>query len=75
MVAEDKQIHRMLEELFAEKGNEMCIKPGEFYLYDQEEISFFEIMEEGGASKTKALQSILRPTMRSSRHVRSRSRG
>ncbi|CAA0841528.1 Probable ion channel POLLUX [Striga hermonthica] len=47
MVAEDKQINRVLEELFAEKGNEMCIKPGEFYLYDQEEISFFEIMVRG----------------------------
>ncbi|KAL6010713.1 putative ion channel sym8 [Asimina triloba] len=44
MVAEDKQINRVLEELFAEEGNEMCIRPAEFYLYDQEELSFFEIM-------------------------------
>ncbi|KAK6157030.1 hypothetical protein DH2020_011278 [Rehmannia glutinosa] len=44
MVAEDKQINRVLEELFAEEGNEMCIKPAEFYLYDQEELSFFDIM-------------------------------
>ncbi|KAI4318534.1 hypothetical protein MLD38_032226 [Melastoma candidum] len=35
MVAEDKQINRVLEELFAEEGNEMSIKPAEFYLYDQ----------------------------------------
>ncbi|KAK6157010.1 hypothetical protein DH2020_011258 [Rehmannia glutinosa] len=47
MVAEDKQINRVLEELFAEEGNEMCIKPAEFYLYDQEELSFFDIMIRG----------------------------
>ncbi|KAK2966097.1 hypothetical protein RJ640_025593 [Escallonia rubra] len=47
MVAEDKQINRVLEELFAEEGNEMCIKPAEFYLYDQEEISFYDIMIRG----------------------------
>ncbi|RCV28310.1 hypothetical protein SETIT_5G395500v2 [Setaria italica] len=44
MVAEDKQINRVLEELFAEEGNEMCIRPAEFYLYEQEELSFFDIM-------------------------------
>ncbi|PON48776.1 POLLUX ion channel [Parasponia andersonii] len=44
MVAEDKQINRVLEELFAEEGNEMCIKPAEFYLFDQEELCFYEIM-------------------------------
>lgn len=47
MVAEDKQINRVLEELFAEKGNEMCIKPAEFYLYDQEELCFYEVMIRG----------------------------
>lgn len=47
MVAEDKQINRVLEELFAEEGNEMCIKPAEFYLFDQEEISFYDIMIRG----------------------------
>ncbi|XP_047962682.1 probable ion channel POLLUX isoform X1 [Salvia hispanica] len=47
MVAEDKQINRVLEELFAEEGNEMCIKPAEFYLYDQEELCFYEIMIRG----------------------------
>ncbi|QHO05831.1 Ion channel [Arachis hypogaea] len=47
MVAEDKQINRVLEELFAEEGNEMCIKPAEFYLYDQEEICFYDIMIRG----------------------------
>lgn len=47
MVAEDKQINRVLEELFAEEGNEMCIKPSEFYLYDQEELCFYDIMIRG----------------------------
>ncbi|KAG8368837.1 hypothetical protein BUALT_Bualt15G0088300 [Buddleja alternifolia] len=47
MVAEDKQINRVLEELFAEEGNEMCIKPAEFYLYDQEELCFNDIMIRG----------------------------
>lgn len=47
MVAEDKQINRVLEELFAEEGNEMCIRPAEFYLFDQEELCFYEIMIRG----------------------------
>ncbi|GLT85781.1 hypothetical protein SLE2022_039580 [Rubroshorea leprosula] len=47
MVAEDKQINRVLEELFAEQGNEMCIKPAEFYLFDQEELCFYDIMTRG----------------------------
>ncbi|KAK8474093.1 hypothetical protein V6N13_102973 [Hibiscus sabdariffa] len=51
MVAEDKQINRVLEELFAEEGNEMCIKPAEFYLFDQEELWFYEIMIRGRQRK------------------------
>ncbi|KAI4296191.1 hypothetical protein L6164_036168 [Bauhinia variegata] len=47
MVAEDKQINRVLEELFAEEGNEMCIKPAEFYVFDQEELCFYDIMVRG----------------------------
>lgn len=47
MVAEDKQINRVLEELFAEHGNEMCIKPAEFFLFDQEELCFYDIMLRG----------------------------
>ncbi|KAL9267635.1 Ion channel DMI1-like protein [Drosera capensis] len=47
MVAEDKQINRVLEELFAAEGNEMCIRPAEFYLHDQEELCFYEIMLRG----------------------------
>lgn len=51
MVAEDKQINRVLEELFAEEGNEMCIKPAEFYLFDQEELCFYDIMIRGRTRK------------------------
>ncbi|XP_006592665.1 probable ion channel SYM8 isoform X2 [Glycine max] len=51
MVAEDKQINRVLEELFAEEGNEMCIKPAEFYLFDQEELCFYNIMIRGRTRK------------------------
>ncbi|KAL0384611.1 UNVERIFIED_CONTAM: putative ion channel SYM8 [Sesamum radiatum] len=51
MVAEDKQINRVLEELFAEEGNELCIKPAEFYLYDQEELCFYDIMIRGRQRK------------------------
>ncbi|KAK7246904.1 hypothetical protein RIF29_41774 [Crotalaria pallida] len=51
MVAEDKQINRVLEELFAEEGNEMCIKPAEFYLFDQEELCFYDIMVRGRARR------------------------
>ncbi|XP_020598309.1 ion channel DMI1-like isoform X1 [Phalaenopsis equestris] len=47
MVAEDKQINRVLEELFAEEGNELCIRPAEYYLYEQEELGFYEIMVRG----------------------------
>ncbi|KAL4016081.1 hypothetical protein IC575_023696 [Cucumis melo] len=47
MVAEDQQINRVLEELFAEEGNEMCIRPAEFYLVDQEELCFYDIMIRG----------------------------
>lgn len=29
------------------QGNEMCIRPAEFYLYDQEELCFYDIMIRG----------------------------
>ncbi|MCO5549909.1 hypothetical protein L7F22_003384 [Adiantum nelumboides] len=44
MVAEEKQINRVLEELFAEEGNELHIRSAEYYLYDKEQLSFFQIM-------------------------------
>lgn len=33
--------------MHAVQGNEMCIKPAEFYLFDQEEISFYDIIIRG----------------------------
>ncbi|KAG6732254.1 hypothetical protein I3842_01G168200 [Carya illinoinensis] len=44
MVAEDRQINDVLEELFAEEGNEMHIRQADLYLRDGEELSFFEIL-------------------------------
>ncbi|KAF5465753.1 hypothetical protein F2P56_015731 [Juglans regia] len=44
MVAEDRQINDVLEELFAEEGNEMHIRQADLYLRDGEELSFYEIL-------------------------------
>ncbi|KAL1801823.1 hypothetical protein ACET3Z_030470 [Daucus carota] len=44
MVAEDRQINDVLEELFAEEGNEMHIRQAELYLHEGEELSFFEVL-------------------------------
>ncbi|XAR64568.1 hypothetical protein NMG60_11008300 [Bertholletia excelsa] len=44
MVAEDRQINDVLEELFAEEGNEMHIRPADLYIHDGEELSFYEIL-------------------------------
>ncbi|KAL0335267.1 UNVERIFIED_CONTAM: putative ion channel SYM8 [Sesamum radiatum] len=33
------------------QGNELCIKPAEFYLYDQEELCFYDIMIRGRQRK------------------------
>ncbi|KAK4438355.1 putative ion channel SYM8 [Sesamum alatum] len=73
MVAEDKQINRVLEELFAEEGNELCIKPAEFYLYDQEELCFYDIMIRGRQRKeivigyrlTTAERAVINPVSKS----------
>ncbi|KAL5220345.1 hypothetical protein ABZP36_025058 [Zizania latifolia] len=73
MVAEDKQINRVLEELFAEEGNEMCVRPAEFYLYEQEELSFFDIMVRArerdeiviGYRLAKTDQAIINPEQKS----------
>ncbi|KAI3928130.1 hypothetical protein MKW98_023731 [Papaver atlanticum] len=54
MVAEDKQINWVLEELFAEEGSEMC-RPAEFYLYDQEELCFYDIMRRDNKDKRSLL--------------------
>lgn len=44
MVAEDQQINNVLEELFAEEGNEMHIRQTDLYLREGEELSFYEIL-------------------------------
>ncbi|KAM7486598.1 hypothetical protein LguiA_002607 [Lonicera macranthoides] len=44
MVAEDRQINNVLEELFAEEGNEMHIRQAELYLIEGEELSFYEVL-------------------------------
>ncbi|XP_051126383.1 ion channel CASTOR-like isoform X2 [Andrographis paniculata] len=44
MVAEDRQINDVLEELFAEQGNELHIRGADLYLNEGEELSFYEIL-------------------------------
>ncbi|KAM5554121.1 ion channel CASTOR-like [Rosa sericea] len=44
MVAEDRQINDVLEELFAEEGNELQIRQGDLYLREGEELSFYEVL-------------------------------
>ncbi|GMN36174.1 hypothetical protein TIFTF001_005816 [Ficus carica] len=44
MVAEDRQINDVLEELFAEEGNELQIRQADLYLREGEELSFYEII-------------------------------
>ncbi|XP_051177136.1 probable ion channel CASTOR isoform X1 [Lolium perenne] len=44
MVAEDRQINYVLEELFAEEGNELQIRQSVLYLREDEELNFFEVM-------------------------------
>ncbi|KAJ8774835.1 hypothetical protein K2173_017281 [Erythroxylum novogranatense] len=44
MVAEDRQINAVLEELFAEEGSELQIRQADLYLREGEELSFYEII-------------------------------
>ncbi|KAL8487279.1 hypothetical protein ACS0TY_023356 [Phlomoides rotata] len=44
MVAEDRQINDVLEELFAEEGNELHIRGADLYFEEGEELSFYEIL-------------------------------
>ncbi|XWS35356.1 hypothetical protein CRYUN_Cryun21dG0119000 [Craigia yunnanensis] len=44
MVAEDRQINDVLEELFAEEGNELHIRQADLYLHEGEELSFYEMI-------------------------------
>ncbi|KAJ6952671.1 ion channel CASTOR-like [Populus alba x Populus x berolinensis] len=44
MVAEDQQINDVLEELFADEGNELQIRQADLYLNEGEELSFYEVL-------------------------------
>ncbi|KAJ6761995.1 ION CHANNEL CASTOR-RELATED [Salix koriyanagi] len=44
MVAEDQQINDVLEELFAEEGNELHIRQADLYLSEGEELGFYEVL-------------------------------
>ncbi|KAI5567788.1 hypothetical protein BDE02_13G115200 [Populus trichocarpa] len=44
MVAEDQQINDVLKELFAEEGNELQIRQADLYLFEGEELSFYEVL-------------------------------
>ncbi|KAG9128878.1 hypothetical protein Leryth_009643 [Lithospermum erythrorhizon] len=44
MVAEDRQINDVLEELFAEEGNELQIRGADLYLCEGEILSFYEVL-------------------------------
>nr|GMD96658.1 ion channel CASTOR-like isoform X1 [Ipomoea batatas] len=44
MVAEDRQVNEVLEELFAEEGNEMQIRGADLYISEGEELSFYEVL-------------------------------
>ncbi|XP_052198448.1 ion channel CASTOR-like [Diospyros lotus] len=69
MVAEDRQINDVLEELFAEEGNEMHIRQADLYLRDGEELSFYEILLRArqrreiviGYRQTKAEKAVINP--------------
>lgn len=52
------------------QGNELCIRPAEYYLYDQEELGFYDIMVRGrerqeiviGYRLANAERAIINPT-------------
>jgi len=75
MVAEDRQINDVLEELFAEQGNEMQIRPSDLYLRDEEELNFFEVILRArqrkeiviGYRREGAERAIINPTDKVSR--------
>jgi len=56
--------------LFNVQGNEMCIRPAEYYLYEQEELCFYDIMLRGrerreiviGYRLANADRAIINPT-------------
>lgn len=75
MVAEDRQINDVLEELFAEEGNELQIRQAHLYLRDGEELSFYEIILRArqrrevmiGYRMEKAERAVINPPAKSER--------
>lgn len=75
MVAEDRQINDVLEELFAEEGNEMHIMQADLYLREGEELSFYEILLRGrqrreiviGYRLANAERAVINPPAKSER--------
>ncbi|XP_015870051.3 ion channel CASTOR isoform X1 [Ziziphus jujuba] len=75
MVAEDRQINDVLEELFAEEGNEMHIRQADLYLREGEELSFYEIILRArqrreiviGYRLANAERAVINPTAKSDR--------
>ncbi|KAF3451064.1 hypothetical protein FNV43_RR07153 [Rhamnella rubrinervis] len=75
MVSEDRQINDVLEELFAEEGNEMHIRQADLYLREGEELSFYEILLRArqrreiviGYRFAKAERAVINPPAKSDR--------
>ncbi|CAN1164955.1 Ion channel CASTOR [Linum perenne] len=75
MVAEDRQINDVLEELFAEEGNELQIREADLYLREGEELSFYEIILRARQRKeivigyrlSNAERAVVNPTAKSER--------
>ncbi|XP_020587717.1 probable ion channel CASTOR [Phalaenopsis equestris] len=76
MVAEDRQINDVLEELFAEEGNEMQIRSSDLYLREEEELNFYEIILRGRQRKeivigyrlADAERAVINPPAKDARH-------
>ncbi|PON57130.1 CASTOR ion channel [Trema orientale] len=77
MVAEDRQINDVLEELFAEEGNELQIRQADLYLREGEELSFYEIILRArqrreiviGYRLANAERAIINPPSKSTRQM------
>ncbi|KAJ6360834.1 hypothetical protein OIU77_004788 [Salix suchowensis] len=75
MVAEDQQINDVLKELFAEEGNELQIRQANLYVFEGEELSFYEVLLRArqrreiviGYLVSKAERAVINPTAKSER--------
>ncbi|KAJ6758045.1 ION CHANNEL CASTOR-RELATED [Salix koriyanagi] len=73
MVAEDQQINDVLKELFAEEGNELQIRQANLYVFEGEELSFYEVLLRArqrreiviGYLVSKAERAVINPTAKS----------